>query len=88
MTDRIRQLEDALRPFADLEYAGPVDEAWQANGMLDVTYRKGWSTPARLDPADIKRAARVLRMTKLQEQGRSRVDVDAVQSGVNAADTQ
>jgi hypothetical protein len=62
MTDdqRIRDLEDALRPFAEKEYDSVVEEAWQENRELEVRC-KGRVSRWRLDPADIKRAARVLR---------------------------
>jgi hypothetical protein len=56
---RIRELEEALRPFAALDYDLTVETAWQENRKVFIatTLKK---KPC-IDPADIKRAAQVLR---------------------------
>jgi hypothetical protein len=58
-TQRIRELEDALRPFAELEYDSTIEDAWQNGKTLELVTR--FKRKTKIDPADIKRAARALR---------------------------
>jgi hypothetical protein len=56
---RIRELEEALRPFAALEYDSTIEEAWQ--NMRAVQVISKYKKKPVINPADIKRAAQVLR---------------------------
>jgi hypothetical protein len=60
-TQRIRDLEDALRPFAELDGTPVVDEAWQNCQLMELDGRYKRKSKTVINPADIKRAARVLR---------------------------